>query len=145
MPPDATHTAAGSATPLAVVRIERPLSPHLQAYRLPWTAWLSITHRFTGVLLSAGLVVLALIPVAAASGPDAYRPLHELLSSAIGKAVLWLWLFAFALHLVHGVRHLLWDGGLGYAKSGLNRGATFEVAAAVLLTASAWIFARLLG
>lgn len=37
----------------------RPLSPHLQVYRLPLTALLSISHRITGVLLAMGLLLLA--------------------------------------------------------------------------------------
>ncbi|MEK9706506.1 MAG: succinate dehydrogenase, cytochrome b556 subunit, partial [Alphaproteobacteria bacterium] len=36
----------------------RPLSPHLQVYRLPLDAILSITHRITGVALSFGAVLL---------------------------------------------------------------------------------------
>ncbi|MCA3267808.1 MAG: succinate dehydrogenase, cytochrome b556 subunit, partial [Azospirillum sp.] len=36
---------------------ERPLSPHLQVYRLPLTAWLSITHRATGVALAVGTLM----------------------------------------------------------------------------------------
>ena len=31
-----------------------PISPHLQIYRLPLTALLSITHRITGVILALG-------------------------------------------------------------------------------------------
>ena len=36
----------------------RPLSPHLQVYRLPLPALMSISHRATGVLLAAGSLVL---------------------------------------------------------------------------------------
>ena len=39
----------------------RPLSPHLQVYRLPLTALLSITHRGTGVFLSLGAIFLVLL------------------------------------------------------------------------------------
>ena len=44
----------------------RPLSPHLQVYRLPITARLSILHRATGVALS--YQATACTPRAAASG-----------------------------------------------------------------------------
>jgi len=33
-----------------------PLSPHLQIYRLPLSAILSITHRATGVILALGVI-----------------------------------------------------------------------------------------
>lgn len=125
--------------------IERPLSPHLQAYRLPYTAWLSITHRLTGVLLCAGLVALALLPIAAASGPDAYGVLHAIMSTTVAEIILWMWLFAFSFHLSHGVRHLFWDGGLGYEMSTLDHHATLEVAAALLATVAVWILGNMLG
>ncbi|MCZ6720970.1 MAG: succinate:quinone oxidoreductase subunit C, partial [Proteobacteria bacterium] len=37
----------------------RPLSPHLQVYRLELTSVLSILHRMTGMFLSLGGVMLA--------------------------------------------------------------------------------------
>ena len=36
----------------------RPLSPHLGIYRFMYTMATSIAHRITGIVLSAGLVVL---------------------------------------------------------------------------------------
>ena len=38
---------------------KHPISPHLQIYRLPLTALLSITHRLTGIILALGCLVLA--------------------------------------------------------------------------------------
>ena len=37
--------------------VNRPLSPHLQIYKLPMLALLSITHRATGVALCAGAII----------------------------------------------------------------------------------------
>ncbi|MEY3787650.1 MAG: hypothetical protein RLZ75_1857, partial [Pseudomonadota bacterium] len=39
----------------------RPISPHLQVYRLPLTGIISITHRMTGVMLSVGLILFVFI------------------------------------------------------------------------------------
>ena len=36
----------------------RPLSPHLQIYRWQLTSALSILHRFSGIALSAGSLLL---------------------------------------------------------------------------------------
>ena len=44
-----------------------PLSPHLQIYRMPVAALLSITHRATGVFLTLGTVVLVYWLVAVAT------------------------------------------------------------------------------
>ena len=37
---------------------QRPLSPHLQVYRLPLPALTSIAHRITGVGLTVGTLLL---------------------------------------------------------------------------------------
>ena len=39
---------------LNVMTKPRPLSPHLQIYRLPLPALMSISHRLSGVVLSTG-------------------------------------------------------------------------------------------
>jgi succinate dehydrogenase / fumarate reductase cytochrome b subunit len=85
------------------------------------------------------MLLLALVPVAAACGPEAYNPLHAFLSSFIGRVSLWLWILSFVFHLCHGVRHILWDVGVGYEKLALNRYAVLEVTAALLITATSWI------
>ena len=36
-------------------RKDRPTSPHLTIYKLPFPAIMSITHRGTGIVLSAGM------------------------------------------------------------------------------------------
>ena len=53
-----------------VNRGDRPLSPHLQIYRMPMTAVMSIFHRATGVGLLVGAVLLIWWLLAAATGPE---------------------------------------------------------------------------
>jgi len=113
---------------------ERPLSPHLQIYRLPLTAKLSITHRATGVFLSLGLVLMVWFLMAVAQGGDSFASLSALLRSIPGRLFLWGWIFALLFHLVHGLRHLIWDTGLGFERETLTRFAWYEVGAAVGLT-----------
>ena len=113
---------------------ERPLSPHLQVYRLPLTALVSITHRATGVFLSLGLILLVVYLMAVAQGPAAFDTAQGLLNSLLGRLFLWGWIFALLFHLVHGVRHLLWDTGLGFERERLDRLARYEIVASLLLT-----------
>ncbi|MFP6761225.1 MAG: succinate dehydrogenase, cytochrome b556 subunit, partial [Rhodospirillales bacterium] len=47
----------------------KPLSPHLQVYRLPLAGILSFAHRTTGVGLALGALALAYWINAAAYGP----------------------------------------------------------------------------
>ena len=51
---------------------QRPLSPFMQ-YRWLYTNTLSILHRLTGILLSAGFLLLVYWLVAAARGPESYE------------------------------------------------------------------------
>ena len=89
----------------------RPLSPHLQVYRPQLTSVLSITHRMTGVLLSAGLIVIVAWLLALAAGPAAFDRMNGLLSSVPGLILLLVWTQALFYHLLNGIRHLLWDAG----------------------------------
>lgn len=114
---------------------ERPLSPHLQVYRLPLTALLSITHRATGVFLSFGLVLMVLYLMAVAEGPAGFEAAQGWLNSPPGKVFLWGWIYALLFHLVHGVRHLVWDTGLGFDRAKLDRFARYELVASVGLFA----------
>lgn len=113
---------------------ERPLSPHLQVYRLPLTALFSISHRVTGVLLVAGMFLLTLLLLGLASGREAFLSMQAGMQSAFGRALLWALLFSLFFHWCHGVRHLLWDIGHGFQREHLNRHAAYELAAALLLT-----------
>lgn len=119
---------------IATYMTERPLSPHLQVYRLPPTAIFSISHRVTGVLLVAGMFLLTLILMGLASGREAFLSVQAGMQTALGRALLWAWLFSLFFHLCHGVRHLLWDIGQGFERERLNRHAGYELAAALLLT-----------
>jgi succinate dehydrogenase / fumarate reductase, cytochrome b subunit len=118
----------------------RPLSPHLGIYRFMYTMATSIAHRITGVVLSAGLVVLIGWLFAAASGAEAYAEASALLSTGFVKLLVAAWLLAFCYHLCNGIRHLNWDLGRGLEKADARRSATLVVAVAVTL-AAAFIYA----
>ena len=54
---------------------KRPLSPHLQIYKLQITSLLSSLHRGTGIVLYAGALLWTLWFVALAAGPESYQHL----------------------------------------------------------------------
>ena len=119
----------------------RPLSPHLQVYRWQLTMVLSITHRLTGVTLSAGLVVFVAWLVAAATGPGAFASVHAILASLPGQAVLAAITFAFFYHLCNGIRHLVWDAGYWLEIPAVYASGWSVVAASIALTGFAWLLA----
>ena len=57
---------------------KRPLSPHLQIYRLPMPAILSITHRFTGVILFSGSMLFSLWIVCLYLGERAFNSIQSI-------------------------------------------------------------------
>jgi succinate dehydrogenase / fumarate reductase cytochrome b subunit len=117
----------------------RPLSPHLQIYRLPLLALMSITHRITGVGLVVGLLVLAWWLCAAAGGAASFNDAQALLGSFIGRLFLFGWSVALFFHMGHGVRHLLWDCGWGFELDKAYLSARVALVATVVLTLLAWI------
>lgn len=121
--------------------VNRPISPHLQVYKLPHTAILSILHRATGVALAAGSLVIVYWLSALVAGPEAYANATDFLGSWFGKLILFGWTAALFYHLCNGARHLLWDMGYGFDLPTTNLGNKVIVGAAVVLTILVWIAA----
>lgn len=94
--------------------MNRPLSPHLQIYRPQITSVLSITHRFTGIALVFGAILLFFWLTAASLGAEAYSFNKDILTSWIGKLVMFGVIFSVWFHLGNGIRHLAWDAGFGF-------------------------------
>jgi len=120
---------------------KHPTSPHLQIYRLPLTALLSITHRITGVLLALGSVLLIVILAAAADGAATYGALVPHLQSWYGQLFMIGLVFSLYLHFCNGVRHLIWDVGYGFDLDTVDLTAKLAIALAIALTAATWLVA----
>jgi succinate dehydrogenase / fumarate reductase cytochrome b subunit len=118
----------------------RPTSPHLQVYRLPLTGIISITHRMTGVLLSAGLLFVVYIVSAVAGGSASYAAMQGLMSVWLIRLVYWGFIYALFFHLCHGVRHLIWDAGKSFDRDTLDRYAVIELGCSLVLTLFTLLF-----
>ena len=92
----------------------RPLSPHLQVYKPQITSVLSITHRMTGGVLTlaflglvTGILILGFVP--------SWWPCMDIFFEyRFVKICLGGILFSTYYHWLNGLRHLLWDVGLGF-------------------------------
>lgn len=120
---------------------DRPLSPHLQVYRLPLNAITSITHRLTGLLLALGAVIVVAFLIAAADGSRSYQVAYDLAASWVGRIVLVAFTLALYYHLCAGVRHLVWDAGYGFGLDAARRGSWLVIAGAIVLTVATWALA----
>ena len=124
---------------------DRPLSPHLMAWRPHLTMTVSIFHRFTGMALYGGALIVAGWAAALASGPDTYEFYRGLLGSFLGKLVLFGITFSVFFHLANGVRHLFWDVGIGFEPRTADTTATAVVAFAATATIAVWVIAFFAG
>src|SRR4029077_19909577 len=96
--------------PQTVARHPRPLSPHMTVYHWPITMAASITHRATGIALSAGTLFVAWWLVAASSGPESgsFQLFANVTATPLGQVVLFGFVWSLAYHLLAGIRHLAW-------------------------------------
>lgn len=93
--------------------VSRPLSPHLQIYRIQMTAVSSILTRVTGHALVAG-VVLGVWWLLAAATSDAYFTVADKVATSwFGDLVFTGSLWAVWYHYLAGLRHLVFDAGRG--------------------------------
>ncbi|CAO3448614.1 succinate dehydrogenase, cytochrome b556 subunit [Azospirillum largimobile] len=117
----------------------RPLSPHLQVYKLPLTAVMSITHRITGVGLAVGTLLLVWWLVAAAAGPAAFARAQGFIGSFFGLLLMFGWSAALYYHLCNGIRHLVWDAGKAIELTDADRNNKVVLGATAVLTVLTWI------
>ena len=92
------------------MRLNRPLSPHLLIYSPQLTSMLSISHRATGLALTAYVAGIGIGALLLPQPISAYLAAASLSSGTVfvGK---FLMAFPFSYHFVNGIRHLVWDMG----------------------------------
>jgi succinate dehydrogenase / fumarate reductase cytochrome b subunit len=120
---------------------ERPLSPHLQIYRLTMTMMMSIAHRISGAALYFGTVLLAWWLIAAASSEAYFTQVNVFFSSYIGRFLLLGYTWALIHHMLGGMRHLLWDTGSGFSRRSLEILAFGTLIGSMGLTVLIWFVA----
>ncbi len=120
---------------------KRPLSPHLQVYKLPLTAVLSILHRGTGVVLAIGTLLVTYWLAAIAGGEASFNTANAILGSWFGKLVLFGWTWALFYHFANGIRHLLWDTGFGFDLPTVTLTNKIVIGASFVLTILLWMVA----
>lgn len=121
--------------------IRRPLSPHLQVYRWPLSMALSILHRVTGVGLGLGTLMLTWWLVAAATSEAAFATAQWFLGTPIGWLLLFGWSLSLIFHFFSGIRHLVWDAGVGFEPAQYNNSGWAVVIATGVCTVAVWVVA----
>ncbi len=91
----------------------RPLSPHLQVYKPQLTSVLSISHRIAGVILSGVSIIIPAGLYFFSFGENIFTEFLNFFNHYFFKFILIFLIFILSYHLFNGVRHLLWDLGVG--------------------------------
>ena len=117
----------------------RPLSPHLQIYRGGLTMLLSIIHRATGIALYAGMLLLVWWLMAAATSDEHFRTVQGFFGHWFGSLVLFGFTWALIHHTLGGIRHLIWDMGLGFELPSVERGAQITLGGGIVITIILWV------
>jgi succinate dehydrogenase / fumarate reductase cytochrome b subunit len=119
---------------------QRPLSPHLQVYRLPLAARLSVLHRGTGVFLCLGAFGLVAWLLAVAGSPEEFTRFQQFAGTWPAKLFVLGSIFSLMLHFFTGLRHLLWDIGWGLElKQTLASNWIVVILAGIATVALAWL------
>jgi succinate dehydrogenase cytochrome b subunit len=122
----------------AAAQRPRPLSPHLQVYKMMLTLVMSGLHRMSGAALYFGMLLVAWWLVAASSGPNAYATFQWFIGSWIGLLVLFGYTWALLHHMLGGIRHLIWDTGRGFEPAEREMLARATIIGSIALTLIVW-------
>ncbi len=121
------------------LKADRPLSPHLQVYKMILTMLMSIMHRITGAALYFGTILMVMWLIAAASGPDYYAFVSDIFGSFLGRLILFGFTWALIHHMLGGFRHFVWDLGKGFGPEARNWMAKATIVGSVSITILLWI------
>jgi succinate dehydrogenase / fumarate reductase cytochrome b subunit len=124
--------------------IERPLSPHLQIWRMTLTMAMSVAHRVTGMALYFGTLLLVWWLISAATSARQYDIANAFFASWIGRLVLFGYTWALMHHMLGGIRHLIWDTGRGFEPAEREFLARATIIGSVTLTFAVWILGYVL-
>ena len=110
----------------------RPVNLYLGTIDLPVTAYASITHRVTGVLMFfASFLLLWALDLSLASEAS-FNSLGDLLSSPLAKGVSWAIASILTYHALAGIKHLIMDAGIGETMRGGVLGARIVFVSAAI-------------
>ncbi|TLP70113.1 succinate dehydrogenase, cytochrome b556 subunit [Pseudomonas nitroreducens] len=121
---------------------KRPVNLDLRTIQLPITAYTSILHRISGVILFVGIAVLLFALDRSLASEESFEQVKACLAHPLVKLVIWGLLSALLYHLVAGIRHLVMDAGIGETLEGGKRGSKIVIAVAVVLIvlAGVWVW-----
>ena len=111
---------------------KRPVNLDIGSMRLPITAYVSISHRLSGVFLFVVSGVLVWALDASLRSEEGFAMVVSAMGSVPVKALIWLMATALTYHSLAGVKHLIMDLGFGETMAGGVLGARLVMALATV-------------
>jgi succinate dehydrogenase / fumarate reductase cytochrome b subunit len=100
---------------------------------MPFAAVLSILHRITGIIIFFGTPVLLWLLQQSLQSPAGFEQVQELLSGGFLRLAFFALLWAFAYHIMAGIKHLVMDLGHAETLEGARVAAIFLVLGNILV------------
>ena len=121
---------------------KRPVNLDIGTIHLPVTAYVSILHRVSGVVLFGAVGLFLWILDSSLSSEESFNSIKVFMSTLTVQIIIWLSLAALIYHLVAGLRHLVMDYGYGETLSGGILGAKLVLvfSAILMLVAGLWLW-----
>ena len=121
---------------------KRPVNLDIGTIQLPVTAYVSILHRVSGVVLFGAVGLFLWILDSSLSSEESFNSIKEFMNTLIVQIIIWLSLAALIYHLVACLRHLVMDYGYGETLSGGILGAKLVLtfSAILMLMAGFWLW-----
>jgi succinate dehydrogenase / fumarate reductase cytochrome b subunit len=116
-----------------------PKQRPLQIYRRTLTMMMSIVHRITGIGLYIGVLLLAWFLLALSGDAQTFATFSAFIHSIIGRLLLLGFTWALFHHLLGGLRHALWDAGIGLDDPLREHLAKGTLIGGIVLTIITWI------
>ena len=116
----------------------RPLSPHLSIHKKVLTSIFSITHRITGIGLSAGSILISIWFLLLSLGPNYFSYFEVISKNVLFKFILVIWTIGIFYHLFNGCRKLYWSFGIGMDLITVYRSGYIVLALTLISTAIVW-------
>ncbi|WP_054087162.1 MULTISPECIES: succinate dehydrogenase, cytochrome b556 subunit [Pseudomonas syringae group] len=121
---------------------QRPVNLDLRTIKLPVTAYTSILHRISGVILFVGIAIMLYAMDKSLASEEGFGEVKACMTSPLAKLIIWGLLSALLYHMVAGIRHLIMDSGVGETLEGGKLGSKIVIAVSVvlILLAGVWIW-----
>ena len=122
----------------------RPVFLNPTQIRMPVGAWTSIGHRITGVLMAAAVPLAVYLLMLSLRDDAGFASARTLVGFWPVKLLAVLMVWAFAHHLMAGIRHLFMDFGMGSPLHAARRSAwAVNLAGVAVGLLAAWVMVAL--